>query len=85
MIIKESLSIEDLSFRDWECFAHLACQRKENSAPITLGQISVPIMFGQSGSIRSTEMVEAENLDLVLNVRLSGRLLEENRISFAIS
>ena len=53
--------IEDLSFRGWECFDHLACQREET-------RISVPITLGQSGSIRSTEMVEAENFDLVPNV-----------------
>ena len=41
---------------------------------------------GQSGSIRSTEMVEAENLDLVPDVTdfqdVSGR---KSRISFAVS
>ena len=31
-------------------------------------RISVPVTLGQSGSIRSTEMVEAKNLDLVPDV-----------------
>ena len=68
------IEIEDLSesFREWECssFEHLASQREEN-------RISVPVTLGQSGSIRSTEMVEAKNLDLVPDVTdfqdVSGR------------
>ena len=55
------IEIEDLSFREWECFEHLASQREEN-------RISVPVTLGQSGRIRSTEMVEAKNLDLVPDV-----------------
>ena len=54
------IEIEDLSFQEWECFEHLASQRKET-------RISVPVTLGHSGSIRSTERVKAEfeNLDLV--------------------
>ena len=73
------IEIEDLLFREWECFEQFASQREEN-------RISVPVTLGQSGSIRSTEMVEAKNLDLVPDVTdfqdVSG---EENRISFAVS
>ena len=64
------IEIEDLSFREWECFEHLASQREEN-------RISVPVTLGQSGSISSTEMVEAKNLDIVPDVTdfqdVSGR------------
>ena len=62
------IETEDLSFREWECSEHfiVARQREEN-------RVSVLITLGQSGSIRSTEMAEAENLDLVSKVRLSGR------------
>ena len=53
------IKIEDLLFREWECFEQFASQREEN-------RISVPVTLGQSGSIHSTEMVEAETSILFL-------------------
>ena len=49
------IEIKDLSFREWEYFEHSASWLAF-------------LTFGQSGSIRSSEMVEAENLDLVPDV-----------------
>ena len=43
---------------NWECFQHLAPQLEEITAFLCLSR----------GSIRNTEMVESENLDLVPNV-----------------
>ena len=84
------IEIDDISFREWECFKHLRWSRPKISITFLMSQTFRTLAGRNSHSIcyqlvtrlssHIVEMIEAENLDLVANCRnycTKQKMLEE--------